>query len=385
MSRRSVSASRTGSGTGRTENGKSKMTDKELLREAKGDPVFAEDLLRIAHTALPYEELKEKKILVTGATGLVGQAVVRALLTIARECGVPLTVYALCRDREKTAALYKELLERPALIPVYGDVRDAELPDDTDIVIHAASPTASRFFVAKPVETMEIAIGGTKNMLEQAKRTGAEMVYISSMEAFGVTDPEKDRIREEDLGFIDLTSVRSCYPESKRVCELLCASYYHEYGVKAVSARLAQTFGAGVDVSEGRVFAQFAKSAMADEDIVLHTKGESWGNYCYTADAVTGIFTILLKGEPGTAYTVVNPSTSIRIRDMAELAAEKLSGGRSSVVFDIPEDSLKFGYAPDVKIKLSADRLMGLGWQPQVDLPEMYERLAASFRHQTGH
>ena len=142
------------------------MTDKELLREAKGDPVFAEDLLRIAHTALPYEELKEKKILVTGATGLVGQAVVRALLTIARECGVPLTVCALCRDREKTAALYKELLERPELIPVYGDVRNAEIPDDTDIIIHAASPTASRFFVAKPVETMEIAIGGTKNMLE---------------------------------------------------------------------------------------------------------------------------------------------------------------------------------------------------------------------------
>ncbi len=359
------------------------MISKELLTEAKGDPVFAEDLLRISDTPLPYEELKDKKILVTGATGLVGQAVVRALLTISREHGIPLTVYALCRDEEKTERLYRELLARPSLVPVYGDVRDGNLPGDTDIIIHAASPTASKFFVTKPVETMEIAIGGTKNMLELAKKTGAKVVYISSMEAFGVTDPEKERIREEDLGFIDLTSVRSCYSESKRVCELLCASYYHEYGVEAVSARLAQTFGAGVDVSEGRVFAQFAKSAMAGEDIVLHTRGESWGNYCYTADAVTGILTILLKGECGTAYTVVNPSTSIMIREMAEMVAEKIGGGKSSVVFDIPEDALRFGYAPDVKIRLSADRLMGLGWKPAVDLPEMYERLCASFRHQT--
>ena len=358
------------------------MTDKELLMEAKGDPVFAEDLLRIAHTALPYETLGGKKILVTGATGLVGQALVRALLTVSREHGIPLTVYALCRDEAKTRKLYQELLERPALVPVYGDVRDAGLPEDTDIIIHAASPTASKFFVTKPVETMEIAIGGTKNMLELAKRTGAKMVYISSMEAFGVTDPEKDRIHEEDLGFIDLTSVRSCYSESKRVCELMCACYYREYGVEAVSARLAQTFGAGVDVSEGRVFAQFAKSAMAGEDIVLHTRGESWGNYCYTADAVTGIFTILFKGECGTAYTVVNPSTSIMIRDMAQLVSAQIGGGRSSVIFDIPEDALKFGYAPDVRIKLSADRLMGLGWKPAVDLPGMYERLCASFRHQ---
>ena len=360
------------------------MLDKELLAEAKGDSVFAEDLLRISRTPLPYKELDGKKILVTGATGLVGQAVVRALLTIAREHGIQLTVCALCRDAAKTEKIYGALLQRKELLPVFGDVRDAGLPEDTDIIIHAASPTASKFFVTKPVETMEIAIGGTKNMLELAKRTGAKMVYISSMEAFGATDPAADRIREADLGFIDLTSVRSCYSESKRVCELLCACYYHEYGVEAVSARLAQTFGAGVDVSEGRVFAQFAKSAMAGEDIVLHTKGESWGNYCYTADVVTGIFTILFGGEPGTAYTVVNPSTSTRIRDMAALAAETLGDGSTKVVFDIPEDALKFGYAPDVIIRLSADRLMALGWKPEVDLPEMYERLAASFRHQTG-
>ena len=166
------------------------MISKELLTEAKGDPVFAEDLLRISDTPLPYEELKDKKILVTGATGLVGQAVVRALLTVSREHGIPLTVYALCRDEEKTKRLYQELLARPALIPVYGDVRDGDLPGDTDIIIHAASPTASKFFVTKPVETMEIAIGGTKNMLELAKKAGAKIELGRALSAKEIADME---------------------------------------------------------------------------------------------------------------------------------------------------------------------------------------------------
>ena len=63
------------------------------------------------------------------------------------------------------------------------------------------------------------------------------------------------------------------------------------------SARLAQTFGAGVPFSDNRVFAQFAKSALNKTDIILHTMGQSEGNYCYTADAVYGIFVLCKRRE----------------------------------------------------------------------------------------
>lgn len=88
---------------------------------------------------------------------------------------------------------------------------------------------------------------------------------------------------------MDLTNVRSSYLEGKRMSELLCNSYADQYGLRVVTARLTQVFGAGVLPSENRVFAQFARSVMQGEDIVLHTTGQSEGNYVYAMDAVKAI------------------------------------------------------------------------------------------------
>ena len=357
----------------------------QFIPESPHDPVLAEDLMAVCDASLPWESLKNSHILVTGATGLVGSMLVKALLTANRVRGLDLTVYALIRNPQKAAKLYGDLAERKELVFVTGDLCDPDLKiaAPLDYIFHGAAITTSKIMVTRPVETLKTALQGTETMLELAKEKQVKgMVYISSMEAFGRPDPTLAAVREEDLGYVDLTNVRSCYPEGKRVCELMCACYASEYGVPVKSARLAQTFGAGVDISEGRVFAQFTKSAMAGEDIVLHTAGRSIGNYCYTADVITGLLTILLKGENGGTYTVANPRTATRICDMAQMVADKIGGGKSRVVFDIPEDAMKYGYAPDVVMHLNSDKLQALGWQPRTDLPQMYERLAASFAAQ---
>ncbi|MEE0898182.1 MAG: NAD(P)-dependent oxidoreductase, partial [Acutalibacteraceae bacterium] len=67
------------------------------------------------------------------------------------------------------------------------------------------------------------------------------------------------------------------------------------------------------------------------------------------------------------------------IKDVARLVADTLSNGKTKLVFDIPESALTYGYAPDVTMHLSAEKLRGLGWEPQVDLPEMFIRLAKSW------
>lgn len=348
------------------------------------DTVLQEDLESIANSNLPFEKLKGTSILITGATGLVGSMAVKALACCNRCHDLGMTILGLVRSEEKAAAVLDELVERQDIKLVKGDVlQPIDMTEDVDYIIHGASVTASKTFVTMPVETIQTALDGTINLLELAKKKNVKsMVYISSMEAFGITNPELETIREEDLGYIDVMNVRSSYSESKRMCEVLCASYAHEYEVPVKVARLAQTFGAGVSKDEGRVFAQFAKSAMAGEDIVLHTKGESTGNYCYTADAVAGLLTILLKGNTGEVYTVANPATTIQIKDMAQMVAEKLADGKIKVIFDIPESALTFGYAPDVAMHLNADKLMSLGWTPNYDLPQMYERLVKSFKEQ---
>lgn len=94
-----------------------------------------------------------------------------------------------------------------------------------------------------------------------------------------------------------------------------------------------------------------------------------------------GLLTILLRGTNGEAYNVVNESTNIQIRDMAQMIADQ-SGGAIKVRFDIPSDTLQYGYAPDVKMHLSSAKLRTLGWMPEVDLPEMYRRLIASWKAQ---
>lgn len=244
-----------------------------------------------------------------------------------------------------------------------------------DWIFHCAAVTTSKLMIEKPVETLSTAIEGTKNILELAcKNECKSMVYISSMEMYGTFNNSDTEITEDKIGYINPLKVRSNYPESKRLCENMCVAYMREYGVKVKIARLAQTFGAGILPGENRVFAQFAKSVISGRDIVLHTRGLSEGNYCYTRDCVLGLFIILLYGENGEAYNVANPKSHTTIAEMAHMVADKISNGKIKVIYDIPKDNV-FGYAEDTKMKLNSDKLQALGWTPEIGLEDAYKRM----------
>lgn len=347
--------------------------------ESSRDAVLQEDLEIIAHSFSCFSELKSSTILVTGATGLVGSLIVKALACCNRLCDTKITVLPLVRNPEKAHAVFGELLERSDIQLIIGDITEPlNIDYPIDYIIHGASVTASKEMVTRPVETIRTTMDGTRNILELARTKQVKScVYISSMEAYGRPDPMLERVTETDLGYIDCLNIRSCYPEGKRMAECLCAAFAHEYGVPVKMARLAQTFGAGVGWNENRVFAQFAKSLLTCQDIILHTDGSSTGNYCYTRDAVIGLLMLLVKGENGQAYNINNEQAFTTISDMAQMIASR-SNGKIQVVFDIPKDALKYGYAPPVKMHLSAAKMKTLGWEAVVNLPEMYDRLIAS-------
>lgn len=332
---------------------------------------LSEDLKYIAgYNDLPYGEMENSTVLVTGATGLIGVSLVRALLEIGK-----IHVIAFVRNIEKAKKIYAETMNSN-LEFIVGDITSKiQIDKRIDYIIHCASITTSKIMVDKPVETLFTAIDGTRNVLELAKvKKVRSVVYVSSMEMYGAFESEEHDITENDLGFIDPLKVRSNYPESKRLCENMCVAYLSEYNVPVKIARLAQTFGAGILPDENRVFAQFARSVINQKDIVLHTKGRSEGNYCYIRDCVIGILTILLKGQDGEAYNVSNPASHTTIAEMAKMVCEKIAGGRIKVIFDIPESNT-FGYAADTKMKLNSDKLQGLGWKPEINLEESYRRM----------
>lgn len=350
--------------------------------ESPNDDVLQEDLSVIADS-IDLRLLSEKTVLVTGSTGLIGSLIVKALMCANRNHDTKMHIVALARNEDKVKRVFGELVNRQDLVVEYANILDdIKIDRNIDYIIHTASQTASKAFVNFPVETIKTTINGTQNVLELARAKKVKgMVYLSSMEVYGITSVQKDFVTEEDLGYIDILSVRSSYSEGKRMAECLCASYASEYNVPVVIARLAQTFGAGIDTEENRVFAQFARSAMQGKDIVLHTNGESVGNYCYTADAITAIILLLLKGKQKEAYTIANEKATMMIKQMAQLVADEIAGNSIKVVFDIPEDSLKYGYAPNVAMRLSAKKLCELGWEATVGMKEAYIRMIKSIKN----
>ena len=158
------------------------------------------------------------------------------------------------------------------------------------------------------------------------------------------------------------------------MCECMCAAYASEYGVDAKIVRLAQTFGAGIPITDNRVSMQFARSVVEGTDIVLHTEGKSVSNYCYLSDAISGILTVAAKGEKGEAYNVCNDAETRSIYEIAELVAEEVARGTIRVVKDIPKGA-NFGYAPDNTMKLCSEKIRRLGWKPKVRMADGYKRL----------
>lgn len=343
---------------------KMNQIEREDLEAARSDP------------AIDWDSLKEKTVLITGATGLIGQVLIKTLLYCG--CG---QVIALVRDVQKAEKLFA--LQTGAGCPLTFYRWSAEQPvavkESVDYIFHCASQTSSQGFVQTPVDTIHTAYMGTEHILSFARAKNVKhVVYLSTMEVYG-TPQNDEKISESYVGRIDPLNVRSCYPESKKLCESLCVGYGVQHQVPVSIARLTQTFGPGISAADGRVFAEFARCVLQKHDIVLHTKGETKRNYLYTADAARALITLALKGQGGQAYNIANEATYCTIYEMAQMVAHEIAKGAITVCVELAEDLNKFGYAPVLHMNLDTEKMCRLGWQPQVGLCDMFRRMIAAF------
>lgn len=334
--------------------------------------ILIEDTNAFAESFELSESLYGKTFMVTGATGLIGSVMIKCLLALNREYALDIKIIAVIRDLDKAKNIFAdEFSEIEFKILSLKEIIMPTINTEVDYIIHLASPTASKYFVEHPVETLCTTIEGTTAVLEFAKSTQIlGMVYASSLEVYGSNDTD-EWIDENFQGYVNPVETRSSYNMGKRAAECLCHSYAEEYNVPVMMARFTQVFGAGISESENRVFAQFARSVIWGTDIEIHTQGLSAKPYCYTTDAVSAMLYILLKGHPGEVYNIANKDSYISIRDMAFMLRDCFNPQISVTI--CPKENQ--GYAPQTKLRLGVEKIESLGWHPCYNLYQMFERL----------
>lgn len=335
--------------------------------------IYAEDLKNIlSDTAIAWRELEGKTVAVSGATGLLGRTLVDTLIAYGKTVADPPQVVVLVRNREMAA----EMFGTDCQIVFWDASAVPTAEGGVDYIFHCASQTDSRGFVEQPVQTIATACRGTEQLLRLAKEKGSRFVYLSSMEVYGA--PQTDEPLDESyVGSVDPLKVRSCYPESKRLCENLCICYGAQYDVPVCIARLCQTFGPGIKPEDRRLGAQIARCVQEKKNVILHTDGSSKNNYLYVSDAVRALLLLALRGQPGQAYNIANDQIYCSIYEMAATVMAALTDGEAGVQIQIPENAAALGYAPIKQINLDVQKLRALGWTPQVGLVEMFRRMSA--------
>jgi nucleoside-diphosphate-sugar epimerase len=354
----------------------------ETLPRSQRQPIVTEDLAAIVGADLPWHDFAGKTVLVTGCNGFLPAYMVETLLHLNEIDPAQKTqVIGLARDRRRAAERFACYRDRADLHLLVQDVC-APLPADlsADYVIHAASPTSPKLYGSDPVGTLLPNVVGTYHLLELARRSRARgFLQFSSGAVYGELTPAGDHVTETEVGRVDPLAPGSCYAESKRMAETMCVSWWRQHRVPARIVRIGHTYGPGMRLDDGRVFADFVADVIACRPITLRSSGTAIRPFTYLADAVTGFFTVLLRGEPGQAYNVCNERETCTIRELAEVLAGLF-----------PERGLSVRYAPrngDEGYVTSSQKGFGanstkaraLGWNPLTGIRAGFRRTVLSF------
>ncbi len=336
------------------------------------------DIEIILDNPIDWEILRDKTVLVTGATGRLGMYFVESISKANIDWNLNITIIAEARSRKKLDEVFGSSLQLPYIHTIVQDITEPiEWEGDIQFIFHTAGLASPQDFTNTPVDTLWGHVLGTRNILELARKKNTEKIlYVSTVEVYGEWKSENS-IKETDMGFIRCDNARACYPEAKRLCETMLASYNAQYGIKYVGVRLCHTFGPGISLYDGRAFSEFLKNALNSENIVLQTDGSAVRTYTYVADAIGAALLALTKGSES-YYNVANVNNLISIRDLAELVARLDVKKKTKVVYAGREEQ-KLKYLPFKLGIMDVTRIIELGWVPKIGVEEAFRYTFDSF------
>ena len=336
---------------------------------------YMEDIHDVCSLELPWQKLKNKSIMLSGATGLIGSFLVDVVLEKNINDNLNCTVYALGRNKEKAIARFSEHQNNPHLVFIPYDVKLPLILDNigvVDYILHLASNTHPMLYATDPIGTITTNIIGLQNMLEfSVEHKATRFVFSSSNEIYGENRGDVEIFDEDYCGYIDCNTLRAGYPESKRCGEALCQAYKAQKDLDVIIARVTRSYGPTMNMSDTKAVSQFIKKGIAGENIVLKSTGTQYYSYTYMADAVSGLLWAMLAGENGEAYNIADIHSDIMLKDLASIIAEI---NDKEVVFEIPDEVEAAGYSKATKARLNGSKLQNLGWNPRYDIKSGMER-----------
>ena len=256
---------------------------------------------------------------------------------------------------------------------IFGDAKiGSQLPNKFDYIIHAAGIASPEHYRANPLQTIDVAVNVTRELLEKAKNDGARMIFFSSSEIYGDPFPEFIPTSEDFRGNVSTRGPRACYDESKRMGETLCHVYETYFDVHVSVVRPFNVYGPGMMPKDFRVLPNFAASIARGEDLKVYGHGKQTRTFCYITDAMNGFFRALIGGPKPDIYNVGNPTPEISMSDLAKLVC---ATSKSKTEFELvkypssyPEDE------PNRRCPNISKISMSLGYKPTVTLEEGLKR-----------
>ena len=343
--------------------------------------VVEADLQAILAAESDWAPLAGATMVVSGAAGFLPAYMVETVLALNdRRCQKPTQVIGLVRNLKRARERLRAYEGRTDLALIEHDI-SRPLPDlkAADYIVHAASQASPKFYRPDPVGTIAANTAGTEHLLRLAQtRQAKRFLYFSSGEVYGPA-PSRVPTAESDYGPLDCLNVRSCYAESKRLGETLCVAWHAQFGVEATIVRPFHTYGPGMRLDDGRVFADFVNDIVQRRPLVLKSDGRATRAFCYLADATSGFFRVLLRGRSGQAYNIGNDQAECSIAELADLLVRlfperDLSVARQCRKADDP-------YLPSALERSCPDITLArqLGWQPKTSLTDGFHRTVRSF------
>lgn len=274
--------------------------------------------------------LSGKTVLISGGAGFIGSYLVATLFKLNRlVLTKPCRVISIDNYITGWANNFLVDIKDKNFSFLHGDVRLLPtMNEPVDYIIHAAGLASPYYYRKYPLETIESAIWGAKNLLELARlKQIKSMLFLSSSEIYGNPDDQSVPTPETYTGSVSSVGPRACYDESKRLAETLCITYHQIYQVPAKIVRLFNVYGPGMKHTDYRVIPTFIYRGLKNQSLPVHDRGTQTRTFCYITDALIGMLKVLISGKPGEVYNIGNNQPEVNMYDLALIIARLIDNG----------------------------------------------------------